>query len=215
MWTAAEPPPGGARCGAGAWLRLLFVACLALWLAACVTPRAPRSLLPLEAQQALLRDLAQFTLAGKVSVTAGQKREIARLDWTQHDEAARIRLSGPFGAGALTVDYSPQLLKISSGGETYEGADAEALLRQEIGGVPPFEVLRFWILGLEAPGEAPAQRSLSADGRLEQLTQRDWNIRYDRWMPVAASDGGVELPARVNLRRDDLALTVSIERWKL
>src|SRR5690606_31426149 len=110
---------------------------------------------------------------------------------------------------------SPRLLRLSSGGDTYEGADAEALLRQQIGGVPPFEVLRFWILGLEAPGEAAAQRSQSAEGRLEHLTQRGWNIRYDRWMPVAAKGGGVELPTRVNLRRDDLALTVSVERWKL
>lgn len=216
MWAAAEPgrsQRGGHRMPAG--LRLLVLVLPAIWLAACATPRAPQSLLPPEAQQALLRDLPQFEAEGRVSVTAGERREIANLDWTQQGPQARIRMAGPFGAGAITVDWSPQHLRLTSGGEVHQDAGAEALLVQQLGLSPPFDALRYWMLALEAPGEAPSLQRTSPDGRLEEITQRGWNIRYDRWVPVAAEAGGVMLPGRITIRRDALTLRVLVERWKL
>ncbi len=216
MWAAAErrrSVPGGS--GMPAWLRLIVLALPAIWLAACATPRAPRTLLPPEAQQALLLELPQFEAEGRVSVTAGERREIANLDWVQQGPHARIRMAGPFGAGAITVDWSPQQLRLSSGGEVYQDAEAEALLEQQLGLSPPFDALRYWMLALAAPGEAPSLHRDSQDGRLEELTQRGWNIQYDRWVAVAADGGGVALPGRITIRRDALTLRVLVARWKL
>ena len=48
------------------------------------------------------------------------------------------------------------------------------------GFVPPFEALRYWVLGLAAPGEPPVDVQAGADGQVTQLTQQGWKIRYDR-----------------------------------
>ena len=196
-------------------LRPAVLAGLALLLAACATPRAPRTLLPVAAQEQLLRELPRFSVDGRVSVQAGDKAEIISLDWEQRGDAVRARLSGPFGAGALTVDWSPVTLRLTRGDEVHEGAEAEAMLRHHIGLVPPFDAMRFWLLGLAAPGEAPTRSTPSSSGRIGELTQRQWQIRYDEWMGVAAKGGGVQLPRRMNINRDDLRLRVIVRRWSL
>ena len=199
----------------GALLRSAAIAVLALLLAACATTRAPRTLLPVAELEQLLRGLGEFSVNGRVAVRAGDKGPIAFLDWQQRGEHARIRLSGHFGAGALTVDWSPTTLRLTSGDQIHEGAEAEAVLLHEIGLVPPFDAMRYWMLGLEAPGEAPALRTSSSSGRIGELTQRQWHIRYDEWMGVAAKGGGVQLPRLLNITRDDLRLRVIVRRWSL
>lgn len=194
--------------------RLAAVAALAL-LAACATAPAPRTVLPVAAQEQLLRDLQQFSARGTVSVQAGDKAEIINLEWQQQADASRVRLSGPFGAGALTVDWSPGMLRLASGDQVHEGAEAEAVLLQQIGLVPPFDAMRYWMLGLEAPGEPPQRRTLAGAGRLGELEQRRWLIRYGEWMTVAAPGGGVQLPRRLDISRDELRLRVSVRRWSL
>lgn len=212
MWAAAE---AGGGPGA-ATQRLLLAALVIVLLAGCATTRAPRSLLPADAQENLLRDLLRFEAKGRASVTTGQRREmVPNLEWTQRQAQSRIRMSGPFGAGSVTVEWSPAGIRVSSGREVYEGAAAEAILAEQLGITPPFEALRYWLLGLEAPGEPALLRNVADNGRTGELTQQGWNIRYDRWVAVAAPGGGVELPGRVIIRRDDLTLGVIVERWKL
>src|SRR5688572_4964859 len=128
----------------------------ALLLAGCAsTPQRP--LLAPEAQESLLRELAGFSINGKATVKAGEKGEIASLAWKQRTQEASFKLSSTFlGAGSITVTWAPGTLRLaSSRGESFEGAEAEQVLIEQIGFVPPFEALRYWALGLEAPGEAP------------------------------------------------------------
>lgn len=196
--------------------RLLLSALLLTLLASCATTRAPRTLLPADAQEVLLRNLPHFDARGRVSVTAGEQRVIVpNLRWQQREAHSRIRMAGQLGVGAMTVDWSPESLRLTSGREVHEGTAAETLLVEQIGTTPPFEMMRYWMLGLEAPGEAPTQRQQAENGRLAELTQRGWNIRYDRWVAVSAGGGGVQLPGRIIIRRDDLTLGVIVERWKL
>lgn len=143
------------------------------------------------------------------------QQEIASLDWQQRRDAARVRLAGPFGAGAITVEFSPGGLSIQARGETVQDAQAEAVLLQELGFVPPFDALRYWVLGLPAPGEPPVSQASSGEGRLDSLEQRGWSIRYDQWQAVAARGGGVQLPRRVTITREDLRLRVVVDRWTL
>lgn len=195
------------------WPSAILLAITTLLLAGCATTRAPpRTLLPVEAQEQLLHALPGFELEGRAGLKAGN----ASLDWQQSGEQVAVRLAGMLGAGSLRVSWSPTQLTITdSRGEVYEDADAEAVMLQEIGFVPPFDALRYWMLGLEAPGEAATLRTPSTSGRIGSLIQRQWNISYDQWMSVAADAGGVQLPRRVTITRDDLRLRVFVDRWKL
>lgn len=187
-----------------------------LALAGCATTRVPQTLLPVPMQESLLAALPAFSVQGRVGIRAGADGTSASLDWRQQDEETRVRLAGPFGAGALVVTWRPDLLRLAGGGdEVHENAAAEGLLRQELGFVPPFEAMRYWVLGLEAPGEPPQSRTPSDQGRVGELVQQGWRIRYDQWTKVAADGGGVQLPRRLTITRDDLRLIVFVQRWKL
>lgn len=199
--------------------RVLLPAALALVLAGCATLR-PRPLLDPEAQTALLQQLDEFSLRGRTGIRAvidGETRGgNLTLSWKQQQEEAVVRLSGGIGTGSLTINWRPGALRIAGGrDQVYENEDAEQILRDEIGFVPPFESLRYWILGLEAPGEAPSRREESENGRLSELVQQQWRIRYGKWARVRAGASSVEMHRSITVTRDDLRLRVEISRWDL
>ncbi len=208
----------GMRGGARACALVL----LALLPAGCASLRGTGVPLPLEAQQQLLRELPGFSLRGRTKIivtdaVTGEKKgpPTPSLTWKQEGEKASFKLSGPFGAGHLNVSWQPGELRLQTGDEVYAGADAEQVLINEIGFVPPFDALRYWILGLDAPGEAPTERQLADDGRVATLVQQHWHLRYRSWRTARAPGGTVELPRRLDVTRDNLSLTVLVDRWNL
>jgi outer membrane lipoprotein LolB len=191
---------------------------LIMLLAGCATTPPPRTLLSVDQQESLLQALPAFSMDGRAAARVGREGPPPfSVSWRQQGEETLMRFSGPFGAGGLGVTWRPGLLRLTgSRGEQFEDAEAEAVLMRELGFVPPFEALRYWMLGLPAPGEAPAQQTAPAgEGRRGELVQQGWRISYDRWMNVGASAGGVQLPRRLTATRDDLWLRVTVEEWKL
>jgi outer membrane lipoprotein LolB len=196
-------------------MRLTFALC-ALVLAACAGAPPPRPLLAPADHESLLRGLDGFSLNGRAVVKAGNEGGTPSLAWQQRAEHTTIRLSGTFGLGSLVVSWQPGELRLTgSRGEEFLDAEAEQVLVEQLGFVPPFQALRYWMLGLAAPGEPPSQQTVSESGRITGLVQQQWDIVYDRWMNVAVGAHAVELPRRVIVTREDLKLTVFVERWQL
>jgi len=205
---------GGARAGA--------LVMFALLLAGCASLRGTGTPLPLEAQQQLLRELPGFSLRGRTKIivtdpVTGEKNGPPNpyLTWKQQGEKASFKLSGQFGVGQLTVTWQPGALRLEAGDQVYVDADAEQVLINEIGFVPPFEALRYWILGLDAPGEPATRRELADDGRIATMEQQQWHLRYRSWRSARVRGGTVELPRRLDVTRDNLSLTVLVDRWNL
>jgi outer membrane lipoprotein LolB len=188
-----------------------------LLLAGCATTRVSHEPLEPAAQEELLRGLPGFWFEGRAAARAGeQAHPTAGLKWIQQDAESRLQLSGLLGAGGLTLVYSPGSLLVRSGnGGSYENAEAEELIVSELGFVPPFEALRYWVLGLVAPGEPPASRQADAAGRVAEMTQLGWHISYERWAPQATRAGEVQLPQRLTATLADVQLRLVVYRWKL
>jgi outer membrane lipoprotein LolB len=186
-------------------------------LAGCVTtPRLPQVPLEPAQQRAVLQELAQFSLAGRVGVVTPDAQGFnASMDWRQQRDQAKVKLSGPLGAGSLQVEYSPAQLRVTSRGDTLLDAEAEQMLARELGFMPPFDALRYWIRGLPAPGPAGAVETLDAAGVLQQLEQQDWLIKFERHVAVKAAAGTVQLPARLTATRDGLRLRLVVDRWRI
>lgn len=185
-------------------------------LAGCATPRASRPLLAPDVQEAVLREISSFTLSGRTAVTAGDENVTAALGWKQRGDEAEFKLTGPLGAGSITVSWSPTHLRLSNGkGEVYENGEAELVLTQQLGFVPPFNALRYWVLGMAAPGEPPTERSVEENGRIGALTQQQWQIRYRDWMTASTGSGGVAVPRRLVVSRDEVRLQVVVRKWQL
>jgi outer membrane lipoprotein LolB len=188
----------------------------ALLTAGCVSSPSRRPLLTPQAQEALLREAAGFSLRGRTAVKAGTESVTASLQWRQRSLESRVRLSGPLGAGTMIVTWNPGTLRIAtSRGQQFEGAEAEDLLLRELGYVPPFAALRYWVLGLEAPGEAATERSVAESGRVGEIVQQQWRIRYTEWRRVRAGVSSVQLPRKLIATRDDLRLSVVVDKWTL
>lgn len=195
-----------------AWAALLAAA--SLLVAGCATVRAPRLTSP-AAQEALLRGLSGFELTGVVGVRAGDQGANPTLNWTQRGDEASVHMYGPFGAGNLKITWSPRQLQMATGDDVYEGELAEHVLVDNLGFVPPFAALRYWVLGLAAPGDVPEQQETGVNGRLKMLVQQQWRITYDSWVRVGIDGDGVEVPRRLVATRDDVRLTVVVRRWRL
>ncbi len=196
--------------------RALTALCSVVLLAGCVTAPVSYEPLGVSAQEELLRGLGNFRLDGRASVQAGDEAFNPSLSWRQKAAESQLKLSGPLGAGSMALVYSPQSLRVTtSRGEKLENAEAEQALAAQLGFLPPFGALRYWVLGIVAPGDPPTGQVSDAAGRLTEITQQGWRIQYDRWTQVATRDGSVSLPQRLTATRANLRLRLFVDRWKL
>jgi outer membrane lipoprotein LolB len=178
-------------------------------LAACVTTR--RAPAPLsegwEQRVAQLQSLSDWRLDGRAAVAAGTQGWQASLNWRENGEWAEVHLSGPFGVGSLVLKRTPEGLSLNGA----PPSDAVlAQLQERLGFELPIDHLRFWLLGVPDPS-APFELKRDDQDRAAQLTQDDWMIEYDRYMPV----NGDVLPARLVLSRAGVRVRIVVDRWEL
>lgn len=163
-----------------------------------------------------LRELDTWQLRGRLAFkdTDGEGGQ-ANLRWWQTGDAARLRIAGPFGAGAYELTLAPEQIVIrDAAGERradYAGADAvEEFLRSQLGWSFPVTAARFWVLGLADPATA-ASITRNAEGRLDTLEQYGWRISYLRFTDV----DGLELPAKLRMNSSRAELRMVVSRWTL
>jgi outer membrane lipoprotein LolB len=184
---------------------------LPLLLAACASLPTRPPLGP-DQQRDFLQELAAFSFTGRVAVEGQGSNPY--IDWQQRRNIAKVRLAGPVGMGGIRVEYSPERLRLETGSAVKRDGEAEQLLRTELGFVPPFDSLRYWVLGLPAPG-SPVVMSADTDGQVQQMEQLGWVITYRRHVDVKTAAGSLKLPALLTASRGELGLRLVIDRWRI
>jgi outer membrane lipoprotein LolB len=177
-------------------------------LAACVTTRRAPVPAPAgwEQRVAYLQTLSAWRLDGRVAAAAGTQGWQASLNWRETGAWAEVHLSGPLGIGSMVLKRSPDGLSLNGA----PPSDAVlAQLQQRLGFDPPIDHLRFWLLGVPDPSAA-FQLERNDQDRASQLTQDDWTIDYDRYMPA---DGDL-LPAHLVLHRAAVRVRIVVDRWE-
>jgi outer membrane lipoprotein LolB len=187
---------------ASTWLALLLAACATTRPAA--TPPAPAA--AWDQRVVDLQRLTSWQLGGRAAVAFGTQGWQASLDWRQSGEAAEVHLSGPLGIGAMVLKRTPEGLSLNGA----PPSDAVlAQLQDRLGFELPLDHLRYWLLGVPDPGSAFEFKPNDQD-RAVQLTQDQWTIDYDRYMPV---DGDV-LPAHLVLSREGVRVRIVVDHWQ-
>jgi outer membrane lipoprotein LolB len=184
-----------------------------LGLAGCRTlPPATAVSVPWEVRRPALQALQHFAVKGRVAVATGSNGFNANLRWTQDADTAHLTLEGPLGIGAVQVNSTGGSLEVINSHGEHIGDDlARAELRAKLGFDVPLTSLRYWILGVPAPG-SPAQEVLDvAQQRLESLTQDGWHVTYGGYVDAHAQT----LPARVTLEREAVRVRLVVDDWQL
>lgn len=190
--------------------RILLIVLCSMVLAGCATtrrapPPAAAATVGWEQRVVDLQRLNAWQLNGRAAVAVGTQGWQATLNWRQRGDSAEIHLSGPLGIGAMVLRRTPQGLSLN------DAPPSEAVLaqvRERLGFEPPIDHLRFWLLGVPDPSAA-FELKRNAQDRALQLTQDDWSIDYDRYMPV----DGDWLPAHLVLSREGVRVRIAVDRW--
>jgi len=195
-------------------IRRIVPLVLTLLLAACASqpPRPPAASRELawQARQTQLHALSQWQLTGRLAIQSGDEGGTVTFIWQQHPDSYQMKLVAPLGQGSLQLEGGTDgVILRTSEGRSAVAADAETLLQSELGWRIPVRDLRYWVLGLVAPGNSTIE--LDQYGRLAKLTQDGWEVTFLDY----TMEGSTELPARIFVTNHLARVRLVIKRWEL
>jgi outer membrane lipoprotein LolB len=170
---------------------------------------------PWAEQRAGLEKLDRFGLTGRVAVAANGEGFSANLRYEQQPAGTNLALDGPMGIGGVRVAMTGGDLRIeTSSGKQLDGAAAREELEQRLGFALPLAELRWWLLGIPAPGDAQVDED-AGSGEIRGFMQNGWRVSIDSRAPGL----GFALPRRLTAERAaaDLAgarMKLLVEQWR-
>lgn len=156
-----------------------------------------------------LERISGFTLAARVA-SGGLFGMKGSVNWRQHGEQFDIRISGPFGIGAITLSGRVDDVTLTTREGSWHTDDPDGWLRQHLGWSFPVEGLRYWIVGLPSP-YSDARISLDREGRLALLEQDGWEVAFEEYQRA----DGLDLPRRIRAEHPEVRLKIVIDAWRI
>ena len=191
-------------------IQLVALGLCALLVAGCATQRpAPPGTIPQD-----LSELAAWQARGRIGISGAQGGGSGSFEWQQQGEHADVQIRGPVGIGSvqLQVDGSaedPRMTLRTADGAMLESQAAWDELEARLGAPVPAGNLRFWMLGIAAPGEhqwhEPDPQGVTA------LDQDGWRIEYQQF----SNDAGARVPTRIRAASGDTKVRIVVDRWQL
>lgn len=196
-------------------MRSLALLSFILLIAGCAAPMPVPPADPEATWQSRQQDLAtvnDWRLNGRLAITRGSEAWHLKVNWRQKPEGYEIFLSGPFGAGVKLVGNPQGVVLHDSEQHAYSAEEPELLLYTHTGVFMPVTGLRYWILGLPDPDKNHTnQTRLDAYGRLAELQQRDWTVRFRDYVAVEQ----YQLPERLFIQSEDIEVRLVVDDWQV
>jgi outer membrane lipoprotein LolB len=185
--------------------RLAWLFLVALGVAGCAAP--PR--LPEGGTVPDPGVFRQWTASGRMAIATGNDGGSGAFDWSQDDATTRLDLRGPLGAGSVRLVVTPDSFSLADGtGRVLDAEAAKAGLEARLGADLPWGHLRYWMLGLAAPGGGAAVQEFGA-APWRVIEQSGWRLAYESFAEVQ----GVNLPTRFAAERGSVRVRVIVDRW--
>jgi outer membrane lipoprotein LolB len=164
-----------------------------------------------DALQDKLYALDAWRLEGRIGVQTPQQGWSANLFWEHDGLQDRLRISGPFSQGMVSIVLQDDLIYINEGqGKEEISHDPDGALQARLGFAVPLKSLRHWILGLPAPGQAHHDQR-DAFGRLTGFEQQGWVLAFERFAAVQ----DFVVPEKMTIRGHELKLKLIADDWAL
>jgi outer membrane lipoprotein LolB len=180
--------------------RLLFLALTLLGGCAQLPPVPASNVRPAHPES------TPFAMNGRISIDHYGERHSAGLHWTHRRQSDEVLLLTPLGQTAVRVYRNNINATLDDGDKHYQADNADALMEKVLGWHLPLRGLHQWALGLPDT-DSPAQIKRDSKGRISELLQNDWDVRYLRYAP----DG---LPMRLQLSHKHLKVQLLIDEWQ-
>lgn len=195
-------------------IRIILLAGVTLALCSCAFITTPPQSEPgvanskaWAARQSELKGFDHWSMQGRAA-TGKFVGWSGNLSWRERGEHFDVRMSGPVGVGGFRAKGTLDRVQVRSEDKTFTTDAPDALVSELLGWEFPLEGLRFWVIGLPAPGTA-AQISVDEQGHLIDLTQSGWRLAYTAYQQTS----GPDLPRRIILDNGDNKIKVVIDRW--
>jgi outer membrane lipoprotein LolB len=161
-----------------------------------------------------LKDLDRWQARGRLGVSGPENGGSGSFEWRQRGDHADVEIRGPIGIGGVHLEMrgsggTPDLTLQTSDGRKLESDAAWSELQARLGAAVPAGNLRFWMLGLAAPGEH--QWHEANENGVVTLEQGGWRIDYQRY----SDEPGARVPMRMTATSGDARVRIVVDRWQL
>lgn len=192
----------------------LFLPLLLLLLSACTSMPSHSPVtdpeMAWQERQYQLASLNDWTLSGRLGIQNDHEAWHVGINWEQQQQNYAILLTAPLGQGSLKLSGNADTVTLQTDeGESVSATDPGELLYRQFGWKVPVKSLRYWVLGVPAPGNQ-REEQLDEYGRLVQLQQDGWEIRFLDY----ESRMGIELPGRVFVNNHKAKVRLVISDWQ-
>jgi outer membrane lipoprotein LolB len=164
---------------------------------------------PLSTDRAALADVDHWKLNAKLGIRTPQKAQSISLIWQQLASDYSIKLHGPMGFGAATIDGNQQQATIKRGSKVLSGNPDN--LAAELLAVPlSIDALNWWIKGLTSPNHPKATDiTIQENGKISSFEQNGWQLQFSGAYKI----GPYTLPKKITGRRGELSFKLAITQW--
>lgn len=160
-----------------------------------------------------LQTVDRWQAHGRLGVSGAEGGGSGSFEWSQQRDRADVQIRGPVGIGGVRLHVEgdtsqPHLSLETSDGRRFESAAAWDELEARLGASVPAGKLRYWMLGLPAPGEHHWTTGATAEIRV--LEQDGWRIEYQQF----ADQQGTPIPTRIRASSGEARVRIVIDRWQ-
>lgn len=183
-----------------------------LLMAGCAgLPKAALEDTSFEARRTKLQQLEHWTASGKIALRTADQSESVSLVWQQVGNATHVRLSGPMGISATTIDSDGLQMEIRQG-EDYSRWSLDDPQVQQTGGWDlPLRSLHHWLKGIPDPDLEVELLELDEANQLpELLQQQGWTVEFQQF----ARFGDYQLPTRLHATRGTTSARILLREWR-
>lgn len=180
--------------------------------AGCASPGGPApdgNALQAERRQLVL-ERESWALRGRIAVSDGEDGGSARINWDAGPEHYELWIYAPLAQGTWRLEGGSEGAVLTGPEGSFRGPDAQSLLVRHLGWHLPVAGLRYWVRGLEAPGQI-ASVEYDARGRPAFLEQHGWTVTYEDW----ASYPELDLPRRIEAEFPPYRVRLVVQDWAL
>lgn len=194
-------------------MKNLLVFALAVLLAACSAPQTRPDAQGSGDQERREQQLAaqpEWSLQGRIAVSAPGDSGSGSLDWQQQGDRYRISVNAPVSGKTWILAGDESGASLSGLHEQpSQASDAASLLQRELGWKVPVADLAWWVRGLRAPGKSVIR--FREDGLPAEIRQHGWLVEFRDYL----TDQGPHMPRRIFASNGRYTVRLIVQQWRL